>query len=248
MAYPFPHIKIKVYPKTFLKDVRLGFFFPEAVLSDALKHRMRDFFAKEFGVLNVEMEKMPKAVSVYSNDQKIRFAFGLSRVDLSIKREAYRSFSDIEPLLIKIYKYLRELKLFHINKLVFSKYNELGYEVNEDTPVAEVMKDIFSADLLSSMTKQDRQTQKDLSRWEKVIRAKGDDATNSMFTIEYGFTRKPEGNVKSSLTLKTLIESNVELMELSYVPKVLNDYNQVLDNAFHWCISNQVLNAMSKKD
>ena len=248
MAYPFPNIKIRVYPKTFLKDVRLGFFFDEVALNDVLQQRTGEFFEREFGLLNVEMEEMPKAVSVFSSDQKIRFAFGLSRCELSIKREAYRSFVEISPLLLKIDGFINALGVAKLTKIVFSKYNELGYEADKNQTAADVMEGIFSADLIASMTKQDRRAQKDLSRWEKIVRAKGDDDTNSIFTIEYGFTKKAEGAVESSLTLKTLIESQSGNIALPDVPMVLKYYNQVLDNAFHWCVSDQVLRAMNKKN
>jgi len=247
MGYPFPNIKIKVYPKTFLKDVHIGMLFPEVPLSDDLQKSAGEFFAAEFGLPKIKMEEMPKAISVFSKDGKIRFSFGLSRVDLNIKREAYRSFADITSLLHKIYRYLGVMNCQVVNKIFFSKYNELAYEAKQETAVAEVMEGIFSADLLGSMTKQDRQVQKSLSRWEKIVHAKGDDDTNSIFTIEYGFIRKPEGVVGSSLTLKTLIESQISEIPVSLIPNVLTDYNQVLDNAFHWCMSDMVLNEMKKK-
>lgn len=247
MGYPFPNIKIKVYSKTFLKDVHIGVLFPEVPLSDDLQKSAGEFFAAEFGLPNVLMGEMPKAVSVFSKDDKIRFSFGLSRLGLRIKREAYRSFEDIAPLLNKTYKYLGVMGCQVVDKIIFSKYNELAYEAKQETAVAEVMEGIFSADLLSSMTKRDRQVQKSLSRWEKVIHAKGDDDTDSFFTIEYGFIKKPEGVEGSSLTLKTLIESQKSEIPVSSIPRVLTDYNQVLDNAFHWCVSDIVLNEMKKK-
>lgn len=247
MGYPFPNIKIKVYPKTFLKDVHIGVLFPEVPLNDDLQKSTGEFFATEFGLPKIMMEEMPKAASVFSKDDKIRFSFGLSRVDLGIKREAYRSFADITPLLHKIYRYLGVMNCQVVNKIYFSKYNELAYEAKQETTVAEVMEGIFSADLISSMTKQDRQVQKRLSRWEKIVHEKGDDDTNSIFTIEYGFIKKPEGVVGSSLTLKTLIESQKSEIPVSFIPNVLTDYNQVLDNAFHWCMSDMVLNEMKKK-
>lgn len=247
MAYPFPNIKIKVYPKTFLKDVRICIVFPEVLLSDDLQKCASDFFEKNFGLTNVKMEEMPKAVSVFSKDNNIKFAFGLSRVDFSIKRDAYRSFVEISPYLQIIYNFLSSINRDVVTKIIFSKYNELGYEANENTAVAKVMEGVFSADLLESMTKRDRNTQKQLSRWEKIVRANGNDDTNSTFTIEYGFSKKPESAVGSSLTLKTLIESQIEQIPSSDIPAVLVEYNQILDNAFHWCVSDQVLNAMKKK-
>jgi len=247
MAYPFPNVKIKVYPKTFLKDVRICIVFPEVLLNDDLQKCASDFFVKNFGLANVKMEEMPKAVSVFSKDNNIKFAFGLSRVDFSIKRDAYRSFAEISPFLQIVYNFLSSINCDVVTKIIFSKYNELGYEANENTTVAKVMEGVFSGDLLESMTRRDRDTQKQLSRWEKIVRANGNDATNSTFTIEYGFSKKPESTVESSLTLKTLIESQIEQIPFSDIPAVLVEYNQILDNAFHWCVSDQVLNAMKKK-
>lgn len=247
MGYLFPNIKIRVYPKTFLKDVHICILFSEVPLSGELQSRASDFFEKKFSLANVKMEEMPKAVSVFSHDNNIKFAFGLSRVDFSIKREAYRSFVEIEPYLHIVYSFLSAMNRDAVTKIIFSKYNELGYEAKENTAVAEVMEGVFSGDLLESMTKRDREAQKHLSRWEKIIRVDGDDATNSTFTIEYGFSKKPESAVESSLTLKTLIESQIVQIPFADIPAVLVEYNQILDNAFHWCVSDQVLNAMKKK-
>ena len=246
MAYPFPNIKVKVYPKTFLKDVRIGIIFREARLNDNLQKCIGDFFAMEFGLSNVVMEKMPKAISVFSKDNQIRFSFGLSRVDLHIKRQAYRSYTDIAPLLNKIYRYLDVIGCRVANKIFYSKYNELAYEAKDETPVAKVMEGVFSADLLDSMTTRDRQVQKRLSRWEKIIQARGSDGTDSLFTIEYGFIKKTEGVARNSLTLKNLIESQTHEIPISSIPEVLADYNQILDNAFHWCVSDLILNEMNK--
>ena len=245
MGYPFPNIKIRVYPKTFLKDVRICIMFSEVHLSDELQKRASEFFEIKFGLADVKMEEMPKAVSVFSKDNNIIFAFGLSRVDFSIKREAYRTFVELDSYLHIIYDFLSAMNCDVVTKIIFSKFNELGYEAKENTAVAEVMEGVFSGDLLASMTKRDRETQKNLSRWEKIIRADGDDATNSTFTIEYGFSKKPESAVESSLTLKTLIESQIGQISIADIPAVLIEYNQILDNAFHWCVSDQVLNAMS---
>lgn len=247
MGYPFPNIKIRVYPKTFLKDVRICVLFSEVPLNEDLQNCAGEFFQNKFGLAGVKMEEMPKAVSVFSKDNNIRFAFGLSRVDLSIKRDAYRSFVEIDSYLQMVYSFLSALNRDFATKIIFSKYNELGYEAKENTTVAEVMEGVFSGDLLESMTKRDRDAQKHLSRWEKIVSANGDDETKSTFMIEYGFSKKPESTIGSCLTLKTLIESNVEEISFSDIPRVLTEYNQILDNAFHWSVSDQVLNAMKKK-
>lgn len=244
MAYPFPNIKIKVYPKTFLKDVHISLFFPEVPISDNLQKNASEFFNREFGLPNIQMEPMPKAVSIFSNEKEICFAFGLSRADLSIKREAYRSFEEIKPLLNMLFGFLQTLGLQNITAIAFSKYNELEYETKDGVTVADVMVDVFSKELLKSMTKRDIATQKDLSRWEKVVQAKGNDETDSLFTIEYGFKKIPVEKGRSSLTLKTIIESRSGNVTTTDLFDLMVYYNQILDNAFHWCVTDQILKAM----
>lgn len=244
MGYPFPDIKIKVYPKTFLKDVHIFMTFSEVALNDDVQNKAGAFFCKEFGLPNIKMEGMPKAVSVFSNERDISFTFGLARADMIIKREAYRSFADTQDLLNKYFRFLSAIGIDHVTKLSFSKYNELGYEAKEGFPVSEVMSDVFSKDLLTSMTKKDVETQKDLTRWEKVVHFEGKDDTDSSFTIEYGFRKLPVEKGRSSLTLKTIIESGSVNIATKDLHGTLSYYNQILDNAFHWCVSNKVLKAM----
>lgn len=246
MAYPFPYVEREVYPKTFLKDVRIGLLFSKVPLTDALQNVIGDFFANEFGLPDIKMVEIPMAASIFSKDNLIKFMFGLSGVELSIKRGAYRSFDDAAPFLHIVYKFLSIINRETVSKIYFSKFNELGYEVKGDKPVLKVMEGIFSRKLLETVTSSDRQSQNDLSRWEKMVRYSGNDTTGSIFTIEYGFSKKPEGALESSLSLKTLIESQVEIPS-SKLHAVLTEYNQVLDNAFHWCVSGQVLNAMKKE-
>lgn len=244
MGYSFPNIKIRVYPKTFLKDVHISLYFSEVSIDDNLQKNASEFFENEFSLPNIQMEEMPKAVSVFSNDKEIRFAFGLSRADLSIKREAYRSFEDMKPLLSKLFNFVSALGLLNVSAIAFSKYNELEYETIDGVSVSDVMGDVFSKDLLKNMTKREVATQKKLSRWEKVYQEKGDDETDSLVTIEYGFRKIPIEKGRSSLTLKSLIESRCGNIDTRNLPDIMVYYNQILDNVFHWSVTNKVLSAM----
>ena len=247
MAYPFPDIEIKVYSKTFLKDVHVGIMFKEIPLNETLKTKSSEFFCKEFGLKKLEVTKMPKAVSVFSKDEKIKFGFGLGRVDLTIKREAYRSLVDASPLGGKVYAYLKMVEQSEVRKVMLSKYNELDFEAKDSMAIVDVMSSVFSKNLMRNVTQEDLSVQKELSRWEKVLLFKGEDASDSEFTIEYGFRKQPKEVGRNSLTLKTIIESNTESVEVSKVPALLTEYNQILDNAFHWSVSDQVISAMKKK-
>jgi hypothetical protein len=153
----------------------------------------------------------------------------------------YKSFD----LTLEVMKYALEffetVGVTDVEKVVFYKFNELSYNLAEDVPVSEVMKQIFSEELLKNMTKEDVDVQTSLSRWEKLVNFNDKD---SVFTIEFGFGRSAKDSDTGSLTLKTQIESNLSKLPLSKIENTLREYNQILDNAFHWCVLPRIVKEM----
>ena len=246
MAYPFTHINREVYPKTFLKDVYVSLHFPKVDITDSLKDNMIRFFDEAFGVEDMPEESFEKVVFVHSKDDMIRFHFALEFVQFSVKQPAYRSFEQLAVYRDKAFKYLEVLKVREISKIIFYKYNQLNYQLkNSGTPV-DVMKDVFSTSLLNNMTEEDVKSQTGLSRWEKSLCFQGEDATDSAFTIEYGFRKKSKDSEQDALTLKTQIESGNVNVKKDNVMAILSDYNQILDNGFHWCVTPDIIKEMKK--
>lgn len=246
MAYTFEHIKREVYPKTFLKDVHVSLYFQAVDITDSLPEKVGRFFEESFNVKDVKAEDLTKPVSVYSKDEMIRFYFSLSHVELAVKQPAYRSYEHIEALRKKAFEYLDLMGVESLSKVMLYKYNQLGYQLTESGSVADVMRDIFSPSLLGNMTEEDMNSLDGLSRWERSYSLKGEDETNSSFTIEYGFRKKSLDSETDALTLKTQIETGIVVVNRDDLPRVLSEFNQILDNGFHWCVTTGIVDEMKK--
>ena len=246
MAYKFEQVKREVYPKTFLKDVHMSLFFQTAGITELLCGKVSRFFAESFGIKDVKAENLAKPVSVYSKDEMVRFYFSLSHVELAVKQPAYRSYEHIEPLRKKALEFLDMMGVESLSKVMLYKYNQLGYQLEAAGSVAEVMRDVFSSSLLGNMTAEDMKSLDRLSRWEKSHSLKGEDETDSSFTIEYGFRKKSLDSDTDALTLKTQIETGNVVVKRVDLPRVLSEFNQMLDNGFHWCVTTGIIDEMKK--
>lgn len=247
MAYEFPSVEREIYPKTFLKDVRMLLSFPAFSHVESINEKLEDFFDSTFGLKEVCYEDIEKKkINVYSKVGKIRFNFDVTSIELIIGQPTYNSFEDTEKYRQIAFDFLSLLGYEKIDKVVLSKYNQLSYKsIGND--VTSVMTNVFSSWLLENMTEEDKKVQTSLARWEKTLNYHGDDETESMFTIEYGFKRKSVDQEKDALTLKTQIESQKAYIEIKSLKTLLEEYNQILDNGFHYCISENVKKLMKEE-
>jgi hypothetical protein len=241
MGYRFPQIPHKVYSKTFLKDVHLIFKYALVHPDDATFAAAKCFFENKFNGIKIGNTDIADGVNIKSTDELIWFDFKWDRLVICMKSPMYKSFD----LTLEVMKYALEffetVGVTDVEKVVFYKFNELSYNLAKDVPVSEVMKQIFSEELLKNMTKEDVDVQMSLSRWEKLVNFNDKD---SVFTIEFGFGRSAKDSNTGSLTLKTQIESNLSKLPLSKIENTLREYNQILDNAFHWCILPRIVKEM----
>lgn len=114
-----------------------------------------------------------------------------------------------------------------------------------------IMSQVFSQELLTyheSSDLQDSENLEGLSRWERRI-VTSDEGTHSKISLDYGFFRDEkiqESPVKrGKLTLKSEINFEEEnVMATGFKTVVLNKYNKILDNAFHWCMTPNIIKAM----
>lgn len=247
MAYEFPSVEREIYPKTFLKDVRMLLSFPTVGQSESIDKKLANFFDLTFGLKGVCYEDIKKKkINVYSKVGKIRYNFDVSSIELIIGQPTYNSFENTEKYRLIALDFISLFGYDKVDKVVISKYNQLSYSTSGND-VATVMTNVFSPWLLQNMTEEDRSVQKSLARWEKTLHYLGEDETNSLFTIEFGFKRKSVDQEKDALTLKTQIESQKAYIEIKSLKTLLEEYNQILDNGFHYCISENVKKLMKEE-
>lgn len=118
-------------------------------------------------------------------------------------------------------------------------------KVQKDFPVANVMKQVLHDNLISTVDESDFEKFNSLSRWEKMLKF---DNVNEMYEagIEFGFRRKPDvDKLHGSITLKTVITSTIA-EELVKVEGRINDMNNVIDDMFHWSVSDSIIETMKR--
>ena len=250
MAYIFDSWPHKVYDKTFLKDVRLSIFFPKIERIVGKEDALKGFF-KEFFKIDMQMEKFLSVLHVKSEDEDICLDFKMDSVEIVMRRPAYKSFLLTEAMMKAANTYMRTLGVERISSVEFVKYNELEYKLpNDKMGIMEVMKGVFKDNLIEPVYADginDLDTyMKSLTRWEKVI-TKDDDESGSIFNIEYGFSRKNSNSLNGILALKTRIETNGDGIDFAGLDAKIALFNRILDDAFHWCVRQEVIAMMEAK-
>lgn len=240
MAYPFPSIERKVYPKTFLKDVHILFCFSARNNIAELNAKVGEFFNTSFELEGITSSELEKGMEIFSKNGLVKFDFGTDTVELTVKQPEYRSYENISPLRRRMFEYLQLLEVSELQKLTMYKYNQLEYQAKNERLVKNVMGNVFSNDLLSDV---EESKQGDYTRWEKTKQYSDE---QSQVTIEYGFRKDANDLNRGFLTLKTQIESTKKSIALTDIEKEMDSFNQILDNGFHWCVKSEIINIMKQ--
>lgn len=241
MGYQFPQVPYKVYSKTFLKDVHLVFKFATVYPNEILVTDAKRFFETNFNGVKLKNVDLSEGVNIKSTDELVWFDFKWDKLTICMKSPMYKSFDLTLVVMEYALEFFKVIGITTVESLIFYKFNELSYNVEKEVAVSSIMKQIFSSDLLKMMTSEDVEAQKSLSRWEKQISFDGDE---SRFVIEFGFSRTTKESNAGTLTLKTQIESK-NTIHVDDMEETLRKFNQVLDNAFHWCVLPQIIKEMN---
>ena len=242
MSYPFPSIERKVYPKTFLKDVHMTIRFDAMERTSELDAEVEKFFKESFSLEGISTSSLEKGIKVFSKNMQIVFGFGLNMVELTVKQPDYVSYTHIQPCRELMKKYLCVLKVKDLKGLMMYKYNQLEYQTTGDKQMKDVMRDVFSGELM--LDEEDIPT--DNTRWEKTRQIPDGNPVQSLFTIEYGYRKDAQDSRCGALTLKTQIESTMDGIALTDVEKRMELFNQTLDDGFHWCVVPEIIKMMKE--
>lgn len=249
MNYKFKSIDKKVYPKTFLKDVHLRLDF---IKVQSVNSRLAGFFKKNFG-LDVDAMPQSQNISVNSEDGLIKFDFSLGYLELTMRHPAYKQFNFVLQWLGIILEYLYVLGVENLKKTTLSKYNELGFALPPGVGVELVMQQVFSNEILqygrdaTGALDSGKDDFSRTSRWEKFGSFEGEDKWNSLFSFEFGFSRRATEPSNGCLTLKTIMESRDVDVKVDSLKDVLTEFNDVLDRGFHWCVTESIIRKMEEQ-
>lgn len=246
MVYPFPSIERSVYPRTFLKDVRLAADFPKVSLGSVEEERLNSFFSQFFSGVSVDLNKICEGIRLQSQDGVIHLFFSLDKIVIQLRQPFYKKFEQAEEFLLLMINYFETLSVAEVRKLTVSKFNELKFRnTAPNFAIIKIMQSVFSKELLG-MVEAEQETFDKMVRWEKAVSLDGSAETGTMFSAECGFRRAEPNSQDGSLTLTTRVESTGKVV----VDKLLDTaqgYNQILDEAFHWCVNEEVIEKMQEQ-
>ncbi|MBO5233201.1 MAG: hypothetical protein J6B33_02690 [Prevotella sp.] len=246
MGYIFEEIERKVYPKTFLKDVHIGLDFNGSMPD---RQSAADFFENNFK-LSLDADSEYSSVTVNSEDGLIKFDFSLTHIELVMRHPAYRKFELALKWVSLMTDYLNLMDVGSVGKLTMSKYNELEYAITDGGPGVEtVMRQVFSSDMLTfgGVNAVDEEKNfENMTRWEKFGTFEGHDAWDSLFSFEYGFSKRATDPLRGCLTLKTIIESRNTVLATHELEDTMQSFNYILDRGFHWCVTKEIISKIKE--
>lgn len=243
MAITFPKSSRMIYPKTFLKDVRLILLFNETERKSI--EALSSFFEKRFGASGIDLEGLKGGIRFTSNTSPVAVSVKNGLIEVVISRPLYKRFSQMKEWLPIMFEYINACGTNQIARSIIVKYNELDFTHNQkDFPVANVMKQVFHEHLIKQVDETDFEKFDSLSRWEKMVNF--DNVNDGKYDagIEFGFRRKPDlDKLNGSITLKTIITSSTG-GDFEKMEDKVDEMNNIIDDMFHWSVSNSIIETM----
>ena len=248
MAYPFKKVPHCEYNRTFLKDVRVAVGYPAVDASVVNKEQLHSFFSKFKGAnIDVDIFLSKKNISLFSNERDVEFLFTLDYAEAKLTTPFYSTFERAMPYWLLLQDYMRALGVTHITGLVERKYSEFSFKSDNDNyKIKDVMSEVFSSDLMDKIPQ--NTSFKELNSFEKNW-YETDEESSTTFNVVFGF-KKTDTSIKDDhLTLVTTVERmrNSEAITIENYPTLINRYNEVLFQAFHWCVRGEIINHMNVK-
>jgi|GEM_PF-5824028 len=236
----------RIFNRTFLKDVKAKVTFTkeEEPSEQELEKFLKDNFMLEIG-RNVS-EAITNGLLVRSGDELVKFIFEEECAHLKMDFPAYTSFLNAGDNIQKIKKYLEARKASTTKCIEWAKYNELRFksEEKENASNEQLLAQVFSDNLMNHWKNnegQDRNT----SRLEKEYKVQGNDQINSSITIQYGFRRDLEETGEGAITLRIIATIATET-ETSKMEENITTLNEIIDNAFRWCLNENIIKEMQE--
>ncbi len=245
MSYPFPPVVRKQYNWTFLRDVFMKFEYTCAH-SQINDSKLGEIFIRQFGRKEVTFDKLKRGLDFHAQNDKVHVKASLTGLELHLKFPEYLGFTQAQEWYDFISSYFEILHISELSSIILIKYNELNYRLPlENTGVEIAMRQIFSANLIGQEFEKLSRYFKEWPRWEKEL-AFSDEKSDTRLTIIFGYSKDRDNDLEGALTMRT----NASLCKPSKREEYTDNIerlNQLLDDAFHWSVTSDILKMMSEK-
>lgn len=249
MALPFEHVEHKVYKNTFLQSVfvDLQFSYSDDYQDDRYKSHFEEFLSKYFAITLNEYQP-DKFIHIRNNTNKSEIIFGSNHAISMIPHDGYVSFEEsAQPQARKLRLFIEEVpERKVVDKLSIRKIN--AWQLNDvpDKPDfdKEIFNQFFTSNFITSKTTADLDKNE-----EKIPNIKKYFFSDKDISITIRTALVPLNDSKKTLNLILDTEATMESalpIETKQIATCLANLNDVLFNAFHWCVNKEIISLMDK--
>ena len=249
--FPFKSEKYRQYQNTFLQRVTIGFDFrPTTVETSELNALFNDYLQSFFGVTTND-DLNSGTFNVTRKDMNQSFDFSNRYAVISLNGSSYVGFSDTAiPQIFKLRNFFKKVvKAESITKTGIRKLNVFNIKVNDTASidVEPIMKALLSTDLITALSTENlSDEEKAIPGMHKCVFTSGDN------TITIRVVLLPPSKANDSfhhLLLDTLGELQpAEGIKVDDVADRLMDFNKVIYDCYHWCVSDSVKQVMQQNN
>jgi uncharacterized protein (TIGR04255 family) len=248
MAYPFPHQEQhKIFKNTFLQNTFAELHFPQITESEWNNgDPIQSFLSKYFHINNAKVtwDNIQNGISLTNKDTDVTLHFSKEFVGVRVGRKNYQSFAtSVMPYLYLLKGYVKEVlsrdnvASIDVRKINLWPYSEEGS--NNQLGDHEIVHTIISEPLINAV--------KDVKEVEggQIKTIEYQERETSLF-IGYGVTKNDSGPI---VILDTTAKSEqTQPTGLSDVEAKLDELNTFLYDAYHWSVTEKVIQWMEGKE
>lgn len=243
MAYPFEHKERKVYANTFLQNVLVEWYYT-SITGDLEQDCIKHFLAEKFKI-QIECGKdLQYPIIVSSKAKDVQLFFDKDVFKLNVRVNLYKGFDSLISLLEYGFDYLKLNHIRDIHRCLIRKIDVFPFQnvSGNNTSNETLLSKIFSKDLLEGISVSSNNAFQ--SFWSKNFNREVD---SENVNIKFGFQRKhidlSDKQIENSMVLDFSVDRNKDI-SFDMIEKNLLEMNQILYNAFHWSVNQDIIDIM----
>ena len=248
MGFPFKSVEYKIYSKTFLRKVLVGVTYTvdASVLKDDKTQERLDVFLKQKFELNPSPADLDThSVSIYNEELGVRYFFTKEYSALILDAKDYRSFFEsVSPHISNVILFVREvLGLRDLKTCFIRKLNVFSLENTEDNKNGDLRTQdvVFSKNFLEKPSDEIDNISSEYGIEKELVWTNQELSVKARYKHEQTDSQRIQHFLDIEVVNSPALMLSIEGLEDQDIWKQMN---QISFDAFHWCVSQKILEVM----
>lgn len=243
MEYPFAHKDRKIYANTFLQNVLVEWYYTP-ITEELDQDRVKYFLSEKFKIQIEEGKDLQYPIIVSSKAKEVQIFFGRDVFRMNMRVNLYKGFGSLVSLLGYGFDYLKLNEIQNVHRCLIRKIDVFPFQnmSGNNTSNETLLSKIFSKGLLDGISVSSNNAFQ--SFWSKSFN-KNDGSENVI--INFGFRLKQndlsDKQVENNMVLDFSVDRKMD-MPSDMIKNNLFEMNQILFDAFHWSVNQDIIDIM----